>query len=191
MYDVKPVTTEHPTACGPAALKMLLDYYGQTVELADLISECEVSVTGCTAAKLLQVGRAHGLAMTAWETDAEDVLTSDRPAILWWRYTHFVVFCGLNEKDEPVICNPSSGRFPIARETFERAYSGKALYNGTPADFGPRAEDNYKKDQVFRYRTDLYIALQPIARGEKLVSGWNCKPYSITEWINDQKQKEE
>ena len=191
MYDVKPVTCGHATACGPTSLKMLLDYYGIDVPLETLIDECQIGVAGCNATTLLRVGRDHGLDMTSWKMTAADMIRQDRPAILWWRYTHFVVFCGLNDKDEPVICNPSSGRFPIARATFEEAFSGVALCNGTPEDFGPRAEDNYKTDQVFRYRTDLWIALRPITRGEKLVSGWNCKPYSITEWSNDQKQKEE
>jgi ABC-type bacteriocin/lantibiotic exporter with double-glycine peptidase domain len=69
--------------------------------------------------------------------DAEDCLKQDRPAILWWRYQHFVVFCGLNDKDEPVICNPSSGRYAISRETFERAFSEIALFNGKPDEVIP------------------------------------------------------
>ena len=192
MYDVKPVTCDHATACGPTCLKMLLDFYGVEVPLDTLIAECNVGVAGASAATLLQVGRAHGLSdLKSWQMNAADMMSQDRPAIIWWRYTHFVVFCGTNDADEPVICNPSSGRFPVSRDTFERNFCEIAICNGTPGDFGPKADDNYKTGQVFRYRMDLYIALQPIARGEKLVSGGNCKPYSITEWINDQKKEEQ
>lgn len=135
MYDVKPVTTAHTTACGPACLKMFLRYYGQDVELDTLIAECGVSVHGCTAGDILRVGRAHGLTdLGAYKiTTIDSLLQQDRPAILWWQYKHFVVFCGLNDKGEPVICNPSSGRYPINVETLTTKFSdGIALCNGHP-----------------------------------------------------------
>ena len=137
MYDVKPVTTPHATACGPACLKMLLRYYGQDVDLDTLIAECGVSVNGCTALDLLRVGRAHGLeAFAAYKiTTIESLLKQDRPAILGWQYKHYVVFCGVNDKGEPVICNPSSGRYPISAETLARKFSeGVALCVGIPQD---------------------------------------------------------
>ena len=138
MYDVKPVTTAHATACGPACLKMLLDYYGHEVPLETLIQECSLSVDGCTAADMLRVGKAHGLtAMAAYKEDAAAVLRQDRPAILYWRYSHFVVFAGLNEDGEPVICNPSRGRYPIDPGTFRALYSGLALSSGRPEDMIP------------------------------------------------------
>lgn len=189
MYEVNPIVTPHETACGPACLKMLLDFYGQAVELEQLIEECHVGVAGCSGRTLLEVGRAHGLDMHAWDMDVESILTIDRPAIIWWRFGHFVIYCGLNDKDEPVICNPVSGRFPISRSVFAQAFSGKVFCHGTPEDYVPKADDNYTEDQVFRYRTDLWIALRTITRGEKLVNGWNCKPYSIAEWINDHKEE--
>lgn len=140
MYDVKSVTTAHPTACGAACLKMLLHYYGQDVDMDTLIAECGVSVTGCTAADVVRVGRAHGLdALAAYRiTPIAALLKQDRPAILWWEYSHFVVFCGVNEKGEPVICNPSSGRYPIGIDTLTRKFAdGIAICNGRPTDLPP------------------------------------------------------
>ena len=132
MYDVIPVTTKHSTACGPACLKMLLAYYGVNVDLDTLIDECGVRVNGCTGADLLRVGRAHGLDMTAWRMGANELIQQYRPAIVWWKYAHWVVFCGLNEQGEAVICNPSIGRFPIDTESFSKFYTGVSLWNGTP-----------------------------------------------------------
>ena len=138
IFDIDPVTTRHPTACGPACLKMLLDYYGHPVELEQLIEECGLGVHGCTSADMLRVGRAHGLtAMAAYREDAAAVLRQDRPAILWWRYNHFVVFGGVNEAGEPVILNPGRGRYPIDAGTFAALYSGIALVNGRPDDLPP------------------------------------------------------
>lgn len=191
MYDVTPVTTNRQTACGPTALKMLLGYYGQDVPLDQLIQECNISVTGCTAATLLRVGRDHGLDMRAFKADAEGAMKMDRPAILWWRYVHFVVFCGLNDQGEPVICNPSSGRFPISREAFARHFSGVALTNGAAEDYVPAAEQNAEAGQVFTQGTLTCRALRPIARGEKLFPGQNVEIINLVELLNEQKKESE
>ena len=134
MYDVKPITTAYATACGPACLAMLLKYYGIEVPLEQLIEECHTGIVGCSAKTLMDVGRSHGLTLSAWGFTANGILTQDRPAIIWWEYDHFVVFCGLNEAGEPVICNPMSGRFPISKETFERKFSGVVVSHGRPED---------------------------------------------------------
>lgn len=146
MYDVKPVTTAHKTGCGPACLKMLLDYYGQDVALEQLIRECNVGIAGCSAQDIKRVGNAHGLNITFWKMDAEAILAIDRPAILWWRFQHFVVFCGLNDKGEPVICNPANGRFPVSLDTFTRAFSEIVLCNGDPDDVIP--EDYWGENTI-------------------------------------------
>lgn len=177
MYDVKPVTSAHTTACGPTCLKMLLDFYGHDAALEDLITECGVGIAGCTANDLKRVGNAHGLDITQWKMDMEGVLMADRPMILWWRYQHFVVFCGLNDKGEPVICNPSSGRFPISLDTFKRAFSGIALCNGTPEDYKPRAAKAIAKGELFSFNNELCKAIAPIANGAILTLNTN---YTVT-----------
>lgn len=134
MYDVKPVTTATANACGPASLKMLLNYYGVDVTLEDLIRECCTGIIGCTAADLIRVSNKHGLDMHGYKTDADAVMKQDRPAILFWKFTHYVVFCGMNDKGEPVICNPSCGRFAISVDAFTRFFSGIELCNGRPDD---------------------------------------------------------
>lgn len=132
MYDVIPVMSTKSTVCGPVSLKMLLAYYGVDVELDTLIEECGVKVDGCAASDLLRVGRAHGLDMIAFKMDAEELLRQDRPAIIWWKFQHFMVFCGLNDAGDPVLCNPQRGRYPIDRGTFKALYSEIALFNGEP-----------------------------------------------------------
>ncbi len=132
MFDVIPITTDRHTACGPASLKMLLDYYGQEASLDALIRECGVSITGCSGADMLRAGRAHGLDMTAWSMSADELLRQDRPAVIHWRGTHWAVFCGVDADGRPAICNPSRGRYRMSREQFAGWYSGTALFNGTP-----------------------------------------------------------
>ena len=135
IYDVKPVTSRHSTACGPVSLKMLLDYYGEEVDLDTLIDECNARLIGCTAKDLIRVGKGHGLAeMMAIKCDAEDVLKQDRPGIVWWRYQHYIVFCGCDEDGQVVVCDPARGRYRMSAGFFASCYAGIELTNGSPED---------------------------------------------------------
>lgn len=134
MYDITPVTSLHNVDCGPCSLKMLLAYYGQDVELDTLINECNTRLIGCSAKDIIRVGTAHGLDMAAYSVPAEDMYNDDRPSILWWKYNHFVVYCGLNEDGDPVICNPSRGRYSISKGVFKSYYSGVQIANGEPQE---------------------------------------------------------
>lgn len=134
VYDVRPVTSDRSTDCGATCLKMLLSYYGVEVDLDTLIEECGTRLIGCTAKDVLLAGRAHGLDMQAYQEDADDVLTQDRPAIVWWMYNHFCVFCGVDEDGKVVICNPGRGRYRISKGTFKSFFTGIALCNGAPQD---------------------------------------------------------
>ena len=141
MYDVIPVTSERETDCGATCLKMLLAYYGQDVPLETLIEECDTRLIGCTAKDLLRVGRAHGLDMRAYDIahsgmTAEELFKQDRPAIIWWLYVHFCVFCGLDADGRAVICNPDKGRYRVSKGIFKSFYSGVSLFNGEPQDIG-------------------------------------------------------
>lgn len=133
MFDVTPYTTDRETACGPTCLQMLLDYYGITVDQQTLIDECDVDVSGCSGADLLRVGRLHGLEdIRAYSMDAAELIQQDRPAIVWWKYSHWIVFAGRTDAGDIMICNPSSGRYPIDAGTFSALYSGVSLWNGEP-----------------------------------------------------------
>lgn len=134
MYDVKPITSPRALDCGPTCLQMILDYYGQAAELDDLIKECGVKISGCSAADLVRVGAAHGLDLKAYKTDVAGVVEADRPAIVWWMYQHYCVCCGLDEAGQVVICNPDKGRYRMSKGLFKAFYSGVALFNGEPED---------------------------------------------------------
>ena len=140
MFEMDFVSQSRATCCGPASLKMLLGWHGREASLDALIEECHISVDGCTAKDLIRVGQAHGLSdLHAYKADAASVMRQDRPAILYWRGNHFLVYGGLNEKNEPVLYNPGRGVYPIDRGTFSVLYSGVMLSNGKPADM-PRED---------------------------------------------------
>jgi ABC-type bacteriocin/lantibiotic exporter with double-glycine peptidase domain len=111
---------------------MLLEYYGVSVPLDQLIAECNTTMIGCSGKDLMLAGRNHGLDMKGWKTDAEAVIRQDRPAIVWWRFNHWVVFCGLDENGKVVICNPDKGRYRMSQGTFASFYTNICLTNGEP-----------------------------------------------------------
>ena len=132
MYNVEPITTLKSTCCGPACMTMLLKYYGKNVSIEDIEQECPVTLAGWTGKNVIDVGKAHGLDMAAFQMDAEELIEQDRPAIIWWLYGHYVVFAGKDDKGQVVICNPSKGRYRIAPDTFKSFYSGVSFWNGEP-----------------------------------------------------------
>ena len=134
MYDITPITSEHPTDCGATCLKMLLSYYNVDVPLDQLVKECNTRLIGCTAADVLRAGRLHGQEMHAYKTDLDGILKVDRPAIVWWKRKHFCVLCGVDEGGNIVIINPDRGRYRMSKSLFGAWYSGVAIFSGEPVD---------------------------------------------------------
>ena len=134
MYDITPISSEHPTDCGATCLKMLLSYYNADVPLDQLVKECNTRLIGCTAADVLRAGRLHGQEMHAYKTDLDGILKVDRPAIVWWKRKHFCVLCGVDEGGNIVIINPDRGRYRMSKSLFKCWYSGIALFIGEPVD---------------------------------------------------------
>jgi len=140
MFDVIPVTSPNPTDCGATCMKMLLAYYGVDVPLEDLIKECNTRIIGCTAKDLLRVGRAHSLDMKAFKMDPEELVRQDRPSVIWWKYSHFVVLCGQDDEGKIVICNPDLGRYRMSFATFASFFTEICLFNGEPSDLPTAGE---------------------------------------------------
>lgn len=134
MFDVKPVTSRRATDCGAACMTSFLDYYGVEVTLDDMVKECNVNISGCSGADLSRCGKAHGLDMRIYKTDPEEPIHQDRPSICWWKYAHWIICCGMDDKGKVVIMNPSRGRYAISESLFKSFYSGIALFNGEPPE---------------------------------------------------------
>lgn len=140
MFDILPVISPIQIDCGPTCMKMLLAYYGQDVPLEQLIRECNTGLAGCTMKDLKNCGNSHGLDMRPYRMDAEEVVRQDRPSICWWKYSHFIVCCGLDEDGKVVICDPDKGRYRMQLGTFKSFYTEAAIFNGEPQDLDPADE---------------------------------------------------
>lgn len=198
MFDVIPVTSDKPLDCGPTCLKMLLSYYGIDVSLEQLTKECGITVAGCTGADLLRVGRAHGLDMQCYSMDADELMRQDRPAIVFWRHNHWIVFAGRGADGKVCICNPDRGKFRMGADTFAAIATGIdthpgqviGIFNGEPHDLLTVAEDNIPAGAAFELDGTMYRALTAIARGEQVIEGINATPLSVADAINELENKE-
>lgn len=198
MYDVKPVTSKGQLDCGPACLKMLLDYYGIDVPLDQLTEECGLKLVGTSAADLMRVGRDHGLDMQCFSMDADELVQQDRPAIVFWRYQHWCVFAGTDKDGRVWLCNPSRGRYRVEYDTFAKLLSGikshpdqgVCIWHGEPVDFVPVAPDNIPAGAVFEVNGTYYRALTAIARGAA-INGTNATVTSVADEINTINESED
>ena len=188
MFDVELVTGKQDVDCGPACLKMLLGYYETDVSLEELSEECGVRLGGCSGKDLLRVGRAHGLDMKAFQMDADELIWQDRPAIVWWSYTHWIVFCGKDDQGNVVIANPSRGRYGIDAESFEKLYSGISLWNGDPEELPSRAEKTIAEGEFFYLNGQLCRAITSIAKGALLTLNTNYQVTSVEDELTELNQ---
>lgn len=171
MFDVVPVTSEKQCDCGPTCLKMLLEFYDISADLDDLIKECNVTLRGCTAGDIIKSGKAHGLDMKAWDDKTPalvvKLINQDRPAIVWWKFNHFCVFCGKDENGDVVICNPDKGRYSLSEDSFKSLYSGVSITHGIPEDL---PEEN-TSDQVMLTQEEYNDIMDVVSKAEEVFVG--------------------
>ena len=85
--------------------------------------------------------KSRGLDMKAFSISADELIRQDKPAIVWWKYRHWCVFCGMDDRGQVVICNPALGRYGIDQGSFSSLYSGVSLWNGQPEPLPEPAPD--------------------------------------------------
>lgn len=114
------------TECGPAALTMILKYYGHHAPLSEVRERCGSTRDGVSALKLKQVAQAYGLECRAVRVSAEDLSAIRLPAILYWNQAHFVVlerWTGMHAW----ILDPARGRERLSGAELARQFSGVLL----------------------------------------------------------------
>jgi len=109
--------------CGVACLAMVLAYYGKWLSLEQLRLDCGVTRDGSNALKMINAARKYGLEGTAYRKEAEDLKTTELPAILLWEFRHYVVLEGIL-KDRVYLNDPALGRYSLPFKDFVRKYSG-------------------------------------------------------------------
>ena len=115
-----------PAECGIACLAMVLAHHGVRMDLTTLRARLALSRRGTTLRELCTAASDLGLVPEAVQADLVQLACLTRPAILHWRFDHFVVLDGL-DRDGALILDPARGRRRVSHAELSDAYTGIAL----------------------------------------------------------------
>lgn len=114
------------TECGAAALGSILGYHGLFLPMETLRIQCGVSRNGSNALNIIKAARHYGMSSFGIKAELSDLDDSNFPLIAFWRFNHFVVLEGYNNK-YVYINDPAIGPLKISHEEFDKAYTGVCI----------------------------------------------------------------
>lgn len=124
------------TECGAAALGIVLAHYGKWVDLEDLRDACGISRDGSNARAVKDAAIGYGMQVSARRCEPEGLKRQAMPAIIFWRFQHFLVVEGWSP-DCWYLNDPALGRRTCTPEEFDESFTGIALIMTPGADFRP------------------------------------------------------
>lgn len=125
--------------CGAAALAAVLGFYKRFVPLAELRRECGVSRDGSKASNLIKAARRYGLQAKGLTRQSDELAKIKAPFIIFWNFNHFVTYEGCH-KEKVYVNDPAVGHRAIAREEFDRCFTGVVLAMEPGPEFMPGGE---------------------------------------------------
>ena len=133
-FKVPTVLQMEETECGAAALGMVLAGFGRIVPLEELRAACGVSRDGSKASSMLKAARSYGLEAKGYRRTLPALKDAALPAIIFWRYSHWVVLEGFKGQDL-LVNDPADGRRRVPLEEATQVYSGVCLEFSPGPDF--------------------------------------------------------
>ncbi|MFV3306880.1 peptidase domain-containing ABC transporter [Pseudomonas sp. NY15181] len=112
--------------CGYACLAMVLTHLGRATEIREITAHRPLSANGLTLMDLYDVATEFGLAVQAFQFDADDLPTIKPGSILHFGGAHFVVF-EKYRRGHVVVIDPASGRRRLGLDMFLANTSGYLL----------------------------------------------------------------
>jgi NHLM bacteriocin system ABC transporter peptidase/ATP-binding protein len=124
--------------CGAASLGIMLGHYGKHVPLEELRQRCGVSRDGSTAGSMVRAARLFGLEAQGMQLDLGDLPTLPLPAVLFWKFNHFLVLEGYGRKVR--LNDPATGPRSVTWDEFDKSFTGVAVKMKPGPDFKPGGE---------------------------------------------------
>lgn len=124
--QVKTILQSNMVECGAACLAMICDYYKINKSFDECIEEIQPSQNGTKAIDIVKTARVFGLKCTAFSIDLENLHELSLPAILHWKFNHFVVLETWST-NKIVIVDPAKGRKTVSLKEFDKSFTGVAI----------------------------------------------------------------
>src|SRR5687768_3943344 len=124
------------TECGAAALGSILGYYGLFLPMETLRIQCGVSRDGSNGLNIIKAARLYGLKSYGINAELSELDNSFFPLIVFWRFNHFVVVEGYDDKGV-YVNDPAVGPHKISHNEFDEAYTGVGICFQPEAHFKP------------------------------------------------------
>jgi ABC-type bacteriocin/lantibiotic exporter with double-glycine peptidase domain len=112
--------------CGAAALGAILAYHKKYVPLEELRVECGVTRDGVKASNILKAAARYGLDGHGYRVELDELHKVPTPAIIYWKFNHFVVYEG-KASNGYHINDPASGHRMVTPAIFDQDFTGIAL----------------------------------------------------------------
>ena len=122
--------------CGLASLAMVAAYCGHDLALATLRRRYAHLNQGATLQTILSISDALGLVARPVRIGLAEARRLKLPAILHWRFDHFVVATKVRRR-KIVIHDPAVGRRVISTSQFSESFTGVAVEFSKTPDFHP------------------------------------------------------
>ncbi|MBU3157720.1 peptidase domain-containing ABC transporter (plasmid) [Clostridium estertheticum] len=116
------------TECGSACLTMILNYYGNHVEIHKISEECGMNRNGITIKTLKKVAKDYGLDCKAYKINSLNSLNDLNhdiilPSIVLIRENHFIILENIVNKRYFII-DPNGGRKILNEEDMKKVFLG-------------------------------------------------------------------
>jgi len=109
--------------CGPACLKMLVEYYGKNITLDTLRKKTSMSRIGVSLHSISQAGENLGFTTTGAIVTFDQLKTEVQlPAIAHWRQNHFVVIYKITNK-HIYVSDPAQGNKKYNKQEFLKLWA--------------------------------------------------------------------
>ena len=138
---VELVMQAEASECGIACLCMMSSYFGKNALLRELRAIMPASQQGLSLHQLIDYAHTLGFSSRALKLDLHELNQLQRPAILHWDFSHFVVLTKVT-RHYIYISDPAVGERKVSIEQASKSFTGVALEMQPNHDFVACAKPN-------------------------------------------------
>jgi ATP-binding cassette subfamily B protein len=125
-HRVPVILQMNDTECGAACLSMILSFYGRSTKVSECRDLCDIGRNGVTARTIVKAAQKLGCRVKAYSLKPDNFKYLQLPAIIHWRFNHFVVIERWSKKYIDII-DPAIGKLRLTSDEFNESFTGVAL----------------------------------------------------------------